>query len=535
MKNLIHFISSVVLISLALSACNLPAGAPTQAATEPPSATEVSATEAAQPLVTVTGEAPPTLVAIDLAGPPMEVGSKYRYVDGTELVAVPGGEFTMGYNSADNPVHQVTLSDFWIYSTKVTNQQYALCVNAGKCAPPDPKNNPVFGDIDHINFPVTGVNYEQSAAYCTFVHGRLPTEAEWEKTARGPDGNLFPWGDKGPVCNLLNFKSCLGRTSKVNDYPDGISYYSAFDMSGNAREWVADWYSPSYYSEAPSTDPLGPVLGEKRSVRGSSFQDGADPAISAHRFSLLPAENLPDLGFRCVIGDPTYFAPFCEQQTYIGQGPNGEPADCTPNIQCNSVDIKLSANCTGKPDYTAYTIVTFTLSNTPPDAWSYDVPGCTSPVAGASNKFQCIQPGSFTASAQGSCVDTASCTPSCPAHYKKSGDSCVWDGSLTGGSACLPGATYDPAAMCCTFTTGTATSYNFCPAGYTSMKGVCISDVKYSPDNKLQAVYFDDKCAPPDKQTTCQEPSRNYCIQYKATWNSKKCCCVNSDNTCVAR
>jgi formylglycine-generating enzyme required for sulfatase activity len=538
MKRFLVFISIMTGVSVILSACNIPVSL---VVTESPAAiTEAPIVPTESPLVVT--EAPTAtnapLISINLAGPPMELGSKYKYVDGSILVAVPAGKFTMGYNAADNPIHEVTLSDFWIYSTKITNQQYALCVQVGKCTSPDLLNNPVFGDYRYINFPVTGVNHSQVTDYCTFVHGRLPTEAEWEKTARGPDGNLFPWGDEAPLCNLLNYKFCKGHTTAINDYPDGVSYYGVFDMSGNAREWVADWYSPSYYSESPVDDPLGPELGEKRSVRGSSYQDSADPSISAHRFSLLPTENLPDLSFRCVVEDPTYFAPMCQQLTYIGTGPGGEQADCKPDVKCNNVTISQSPNCTGKPNYIAYTIVTFSLLNTPPNAWTYDVPGCSSPVGADANKFQCNLPGPYTASSQGSCVDLKSCVSVCPVHYNKVGDACVWDGSGTDGTACFASTAYDPNNHCCTATPGTGGNFDLCPAGFYPLGSSCVK-TDALVDKELQPVIFDTQnCHPPVKQprtpgdqTVCTalEPYPLYCIRTtgdkNAYWNTQTCQC----------
>jgi formylglycine-generating enzyme required for sulfatase activity len=507
MKRFSNIILIMAAMSVLLSACNIPASLVATdmpiAATEPPTVTAVPPVAATEPPTAT--EAP--LVTVNLAGPAMELGSKYKYVDGSILVAVPGGEFIMGYNAADNPVHKVTLSDFWIYSTKITNQQYATCVQAGKCSPPDQLNNPAFGDHRYINHPLTGVNYDQAASYCSFVHGRLPTESEWEKTARGPDGNLFPWGDEAPTCSLLNYKFCEGRTTAIDDYPDGISYYGAFDMSGNTREWVADWYSPTYYSESPVDDPLGPQLGEKRSVRGSSYQDSADPSISAHRFSLLPLENLPDLGFRCVVEDPTYFAPMCQEKTFIGPGPFGEKSDCTPDVKCNKVSISQAPNCTGKPGYIAYTIVTFSLGNTPPNAWTYDVPGCSSPVVGDVKKFQCNLPGPYTAATQGSCVDLNSCVSTCPAHYNKVGDACVWDGSGTDGTTCFAGSVYDPINHCCTAAAAGGVDFDLCPAGFYPLNNTCVKNPGASVDSELQTVLFaTDTCHPPVKRTKSNDP-----------------------------
>jgi hypothetical protein len=450
----------------------------------------------------------------------------------------------MGYNSADNPVHEVTLSEFWIYSTKVTNQQYALCVQSGKCSPPDPTNSPTFNNYRFINYPVTGVNYDQAAAYCTFVHGRLPTEAEWEKTARGPDANLFPWGNNAPACDLLNYKFCEGKTSLVTKYKKGVSYYSAYDMSGNAREWVADWYSPTYYTDSTAaSDPLGPALGEKRSVRGSSYQDSADPSISAHRFSLKPTETLPDLGFRCVVQDPTYFAPSCTQIAYIGTGPNGEEANCTPSVKCNDVDLGQAPNCTGDPTWQKYTIVTYKLLDPVPPAWSNSTPGCSQVVSYPkmeggvlTDKFQCDPGPVGPATVQGSCTDVQSCVSSCPAHYTKVGDTCQWDGSGTIGTECLPGMTYDPLTQCCSATPGVGVDFNLCPVGFYPLDGACIANPPKIEETIVQDVIFTDKCSPPvvntcDPKTdpNCPEPQACQnpppCSQYNGTLDPTLCCC----------
>ena len=528
MKRSLYLLSIATLMSLILSACNLPGSAviPITGSTE--------TAETAEPTSIVT-EPPATLVPINLAGPPMEVGSKYPYVDGTILVAVPGGTFIMGYNGEDNPIHDVTVGDFWIYSTKVTNSQYGLCVATGKCSLPDEKNNPLFGDASRINYPATGVNYEQASQYCSFVHGSLPTEAQWEKAARGPDGNIFPWGDAAPACDLSNFLSCMGKITPINEYTDGVSYYSAFDMAGNTREWVADWYNPSYYTQSPVEDPLGPELGVKRSVRGSSFQDGTDSSVSAHRFSLNPADNLSDLGFRCIVGDPTYFAPMCQQLAYLGTGPNGEEANCTPNVQCNNVSISQEPVCTQR--LVPYTIVTFNLADNPPDAWVYDVPGCT-PISGE-NKFVCNPPGPYTASAEGTCEGSNTCDPTCPAHYTKVGDVCQWDGSGTLGTECIAGTTYDPVSQCCTAASGSGVNYNLCPAGSYPFDGACIADPSYIKDVEVLDVVFN-SCQPP------KNPNNNngggdpaVCTltcdsSYPAcqTLDAATCTCVGVPNSC---
>jgi formylglycine-generating enzyme required for sulfatase activity len=247
----------------------------------------------------------PTVVPIDLAGPDIAVGLTYAYANDTLLAAVPAGEFTMGHGGTDNPVDQVWLKDFWISRTKVTNKQYASCVSLGYCTPPDAQDNPAYTDASKSDNPVVGVSYDQAVTYCAFMNARLPTEAEWEKAARGPQANIYPWGNGAPSCNLLNFNNCIRTTTNVNLYLQGKSYYGALDMEGNAFEWVADWYDPNYYQTASSTNPLGPDSGKSRSVRSSSYQSTADQVAASMRFFALPSDHRPDLGFRCAVDQPS--------------------------------------------------------------------------------------------------------------------------------------------------------------------------------------------------------------------------------------
>jgi formylglycine-generating enzyme required for sulfatase activity len=224
-----------------------------------------------------------TATVVLLSGPKMEIGSMYRYVDGTTLVAVPEGEFRMGAAGEDNPVHTVKLNNYWIYQTEVTNSQYARCVSASKCAPPDSTENKHFADALWSNDPVVGVTYDQAVSYCSWVNASLPTEAQWEKAARGPDGNQFPWGNTAPACGLLNYNYCVGQTTDVSTHIPGKSYYGALDMAGNVFEWVADWYDPVYYTTSPGNDPTGPSDGDKRAVRSSSYESGGDQSMPAKR------------------------------------------------------------------------------------------------------------------------------------------------------------------------------------------------------------------------------------------------------------
>ena len=314
-----HFISCmVVFLSIVVAACGGVKDAPPPQDQEP----AISQNQENQPAEPEPESPTPTLQPINLAGPP--AGTPMVWVDGSILVHVPGGEFIMGDGGDDNPVHAVGLSSFWIYRTKVTNRMYSVCVAAGRCTPPlGEEAVQALSDPTRRDFPVVNVNWQQADAYCKFVEGHLPTEAQWEKSARGPDGNIYPWGDAAPDCGLMNFKGCVGDISNVFDYPVGKSFYNALDFSGNVFEWVADWYTPQYYSESPGADPLGPDVGAVRSVRSSSFFSEKGMVSSARRYFLDPESHRVDLGFRCVVGEPTEYEPFCEQ-VYIPGYPESE-------------------------------------------------------------------------------------------------------------------------------------------------------------------------------------------------------------------
>lgn len=282
---------------------------------------------------------------IDLSGPPP--GTPMIWVDGSILVHVPGSVFIMGGEGTDNPIHKVGLSSFWIYRTKVTNRMYTYCVAVGKCAPPkDPDSLKDFNNVTLRDIPVAGVDWEQADIYCKFIQGRLPTEAEWEKTARGMEGNVYPWGDSAPACTLLNFNGdCVGKKTKVFEYPAGKSFYTAMDMAGNAFEWTNDWYNQDYYGISPVADPRGPDAGTVRTVRSSSYQSDQSQVPSYRRFFLDPKTYRPDLGFRCVVENPHPFLPMCSDIFVPGKLGNenlgGQPANpdsCqTPKVSIDEV------------------------------------------------------------------------------------------------------------------------------------------------------------------------------------------------------
>ena len=205
--------------------------------------------------------------------PTLGIGStKISDKDGMTLMYVPAGEFEMGSNNGESdekPVHTVYLDAFWIDKTEVTNAQYRLCVQAGVCAIPIGK---YFDNSNYTDHPVVYVYWQDANNYCSWVGRCLPTEAEWEKAARGTDGRTYPWGE-GLDCSKANYYWCgkFNEISPVGYYPQGASPYGVLDMAGNVWEWVSDWFSSGYYNQSPSSNPQGPASGDTHGLRGGSW------------------------------------------------------------------------------------------------------------------------------------------------------------------------------------------------------------------------------------------------------------------------
>lgn len=198
------------------------------------------------------------------------------------------------------PVHEVRLDSYWIMQTEVTNAQYGKCVAAGVCNAP---LNSHWQDIAMADYPVTDIDWNQATRYANWVGGQLPTEAEWEKAARGEDARTYPWGEETTDEQHLNFQNMVGAPMPVGSYPAGASPYGLLDMAGNVEEWVNDWHQPTYYAVSPSFNPLGPDTGTFRVVRGGSYNSSRGDVRTTVRGKALPDAEYPNTGFRVVVAE----------------------------------------------------------------------------------------------------------------------------------------------------------------------------------------------------------------------------------------
>jgi formylglycine-generating enzyme required for sulfatase activity len=292
---------------------------PTTDTTPLPLSTEVVPTDTSVPPTATPTQEPHEIIFPD---PPYELGDTLTRVgDGMGMVYVPGGTFEMGSlpDSDDWGPHTVTLDGFWIDQTEVTNAQFAAMLNVlgnpeeggitwleiqqvenaqivmvGNEFQPDP------GKDDH---PVVEVSWFGAYAYCNWIGGRLPTEAEWEYAARGPENYIYPWGNEDPTCELAQFSGCGDYTVPVGTLSDeGASWVGAKDMAGNVWEMTATYFAE--YPTEPQANPTGPETGEwwDRAVRGGSYGSAPDTLHTAYR--LRGVGSQPNFGFRCAASSP---------------------------------------------------------------------------------------------------------------------------------------------------------------------------------------------------------------------------------------
>lgn len=305
------------------------------------------------------------LLMIPDTKPKFDLGDKkIRTLDSMEMVFVPSGTFLMGssdeqidkamddcekmyrgeqdcqrriYSNQEQPQHEVYVNAFWIDKTEVTNAQFCKFLNAKGnqktngvrwFEPGAGHRGIVYGYIEekngvfktkpgYENYPAIEVSWYGAKAYCDWIGGKLPTEAEWEYAAKGPQNKIYPWGNEfnGNLVNYrdstLNFDNLAKDTSfsdgyalwaPVGSYPDGASWCGALDMVGNVHEWVSDWYSADYYSISPKNNPKGPGNGTLKIGRGGSWYDSRWQVRCSYRKILTPSSaRMHWIGFRCVL------------------------------------------------------------------------------------------------------------------------------------------------------------------------------------------------------------------------------------------
>jgi formylglycine-generating enzyme required for sulfatase activity len=230
------------------------------------------------------------------------------------MACIPGGWFTRGADDADPnraPQAKVWVSTFWLDTHEVTNAQFDECIKAGACL----KHERYKGFMGPLQ-PAVGITWHNAYAYCAWKGKRLPTEAEWEKGARGPDGDLYPWGNEDPTCALAHYKGCTPPTTlPVGNLPAG--HWGLFDMAGNGYEWVQDWYSPCYEGceggcgeDCTQKDPRGPCGGEGdkckgflrlKVLRGGSWHWPAGQLAASWRRPYKPESGEHRLSVRCAM------------------------------------------------------------------------------------------------------------------------------------------------------------------------------------------------------------------------------------------
>ena len=236
---------------------------------------------------------------VSLGSNPEGFEERWRVRDGVIVVRIPEGPFLMGsehpQSEADErPSHQVVVDEFLIDKTEVTWRQYAKFASSeGHALPP----SPMWGQLPH--YPLSFVTWEEAEEYCRWVGGRLPTEAEWEKAARGTDGRDYPWGKEWDPTRCNSISGGMHRPQPVGSYHGCASPYGVLDMAGSHWQWVSDWYGADYYANSPERNPQGPATGSARVKRGGYWMNHPTQIRVTHRGKSAPDWRNAPHGFRC--------------------------------------------------------------------------------------------------------------------------------------------------------------------------------------------------------------------------------------------
>ncbi len=264
------------------------------------------------PLPTITASATPTITPTITASATPTIALTPFLAEITQkdvvMLLIPAGRFTMGSDNGERneiPPHSILLDAFYMDKYEMTNSLYKACVDAGGCSAPSESKSytrpSYYGNAKFDNYPVIYVNWNQAKAYCVWRGARLPTEAEWEKAARGLNEDIYPWGNDEPDKDSANYGMNVGDTTAVGSYESGKSPFGLYDMAGNAWEWVNDWYDGKYYGYQISqmSNPQGPSTGQVRVFRGGSWDSFDHDLRSALRARVDPTAATFYLGFRC--------------------------------------------------------------------------------------------------------------------------------------------------------------------------------------------------------------------------------------------
>ncbi|MBN2549910.1 MAG: formylglycine-generating enzyme family protein [Anaerolineales bacterium] len=288
-------------VGLDITPTSIPAQVLTVMASQPPEpnpATEKTA------IATTEVRTTPAEIPAHSSNFPVQIVDDY----GVTMILIPAGEFQMGSDQGYNderPVHTVYLDAYYMDAYEVTNGMYAECVKTKACNPPVEKTSYsrsfYYGNADYASYPVVNIDWVQARKYCTWRGARLPTEAEWEKAARGGlTGQEYTGGNNPPSCAQVNYggvSGCQGDTQAVGSTdPNSFGLY---EMLGNAWEWVWDWYSETYYNSSPAENPQGPAAGVYRVMRGGSWFSNDRKIRLAYRGWDLPETRGYQVGFRC--------------------------------------------------------------------------------------------------------------------------------------------------------------------------------------------------------------------------------------------
>lgn len=220
------------------------------------------------------------------------------------MILIPAGEFVMGSEEGgfdEKPARRVYVDAFEVNQYEITQFAYAEFVRATGHRSPLSRYLKNIESFNDQNQPVVYVTWEDAGAFCRWRGGRLPTEAEWEKAAKGADASAWPWGSepKPTFANFLGADDQSHYTSVVGSFEQDKSPYKVYDMAGNVREWVQDWYDEHYYRHAPNRNPNGPDQGDMKALRGGSWNDSAVSGRTSSRMKMFPDYRDTTVGFRC--------------------------------------------------------------------------------------------------------------------------------------------------------------------------------------------------------------------------------------------